>query len=63
MSCPQGSRGHGTTPRTAVWTYGFLTRGEDPAWIPCPHCGQPLVEETDGTHCGACAITWWGGVR
>lgn len=46
-----------------VWTYGFLTADDDPAWVPCPHCGQPLVEETDGTHCGGCAITWWEGMR
>jgi ribosomal protein S27AE len=25
----------------------------------CPFCGQVLVLEVDGVHCGACAITWW----
>jgi hypothetical protein len=36
---------------------------EDPPWLPCPFCAQPLVEETDGTHCGGCAVTWWEGLR
>jgi hypothetical protein len=35
-----------------------LWRNAD-GWIPCPSCGQPLVEETDGTHCGGCAVSWW----
>lgn len=33
------------------------TRNEE-GWIPCPYCGQPIVEEMDGDHCSGCGITW-----
>ena len=36
-------------------------RNED-GWIACPRCGQPLVEEVEGTLCSGCpalcAGTW-----
>jgi hypothetical protein len=31
-----------------------------PAWLPCPACGQPLVEKGDDVHCGGCPATFWG---
>jgi hypothetical protein len=33
-----------------------------PAWLPCPACGQPLVEDVDtgNAHCGGCISTYWG---
>ena len=29
-------------------------------WIACPQCGQPLVEEVDGTLCAGCPALWLG---
>jgi hypothetical protein len=31
-----------------------------PAWLPCPACGQPLVEKGADAHCGGCPATFWG---
>jgi hypothetical protein len=65
MSPSTGSRHPNISPdgdRQAVLTFGFAPP-EDSSWLPCPYCGQPVVEETDGTHCGGCAITWWEGLR
>jgi hypothetical protein len=33
-----------------------------PAWLPCPACGQPLVENVDtgNADCGGCPATFWG---